>query len=63
MLKTLLKLRYVEGIIHTLVDDKKGFGEKTLQAVKEFQQKYNLEVDGVVGYQTLLKMREVLLRC
>lgn len=63
MLKTLLKLLYVEGIIHTLVDDKKGFGEKTLQAVKEFQQKYNLEVDGIVGYQTLSKMREVLLRC
>ena len=63
MLKTLLKLLYVNGIIHTLVDDKKGFGEKTLQAVKEFQQKYNLEVDGVVGYQTLLKMREVLLKC
>lgn len=63
MLKTLLKLLYVEGIIHTLVDDKKGFGEKTLQAVKEFQQKYNLEVDGVVGYQTLSKIREVLLRC
>lgn len=63
MLKTLLKLLYVNGIIHTLVDDKKGFGEKTLQAVKEFQQKYNLEIDGVVGYQTLSKMREVLLRC
>ena len=63
MLKTLLKLLYVEGKIHTLVDDKKGFGEKTLQAVKEFQQKYNLEVDGIVGYQTLSKIREVLLRC
>lgn len=63
MLKTLLKLLYFSNIIHTLVDDKKGFGEKTLQAVKEFQQKYNLEVDGVVGYQTLQKMREVLLNC
>ena len=36
------------------------FGAKTEAAVKDFQKKYNLEVDGIVGQQTKDKMSEVI---
>lgn len=62
MLKTLLKLLKKQGYIKTNVDDKKGFGSGTLKAVQEFQTLAGIEVDGVVGYETLSKMREVVLK-
>ncbi len=34
-------------------------GDKTISAIKAFQQKYGLTADGVAGTQTLTKMREV----
>lgn len=36
------------------------FGTKTLAAVKRFQQKYNLAVDGIVGKNTYAKLASVL---
>lgn len=36
------------------------FGTKTLAAVKRFQQKYKLAVDGIVGKNTFKKLAEVL---
>lgn len=36
------------------------FGNKTEAAVKDFQKKYNLDVDGIVGKQTKDKMSEVI---
>lgn len=36
------------------------FGTSTLAAVKKFQQKYNLGVDGVVGKNTFKKLEELL---
>ena len=36
------------------------FGTKTLTAVKKFQQKYKLAVDGIVGKNTYKKLAEVL---
>ena len=36
------------------------FGAKTEAAVKDFQKKYNLEVDGIVGQQTRNKISEVI---
>ena len=36
------------------------FGTKTLAAVKKFQQKYKLAVDGIVGKNTYKKLAEVL---
>lgn len=36
------------------------FGTKTLAAVKQFQQAYNLAVDGIVGKNTFNKLAEVL---
>ena len=51
-----------QGYIKTNVDDKKGFGDGTLKAVIEFQTLSKIEVDGIVGYETLKKMREVLLK-
>lgn len=62
MLKTLLKLLKKQGYIKSDVDDKKGFGVGTLKAVREFQSITNIEVDGIVGYETLSKIREVLLK-
>lgn len=61
MLKTLLKMLKKQGYIKSSVDDRKGFGNGTLQAVREFQENAKIEVDGIVGYETLKKMREVLL--
>ena len=61
MLKTLLKMLKKQGYIKSNVDDKKGFGDGTLKAVREFQTLAKIEVDGIVGYETLKKMREVLL--
>lgn len=62
MLKTLLKMLKKQGYIKSSVDGKKGFGSGTLKAVREFQTLTGIEVDGVVGYETLSKMREVLLK-
>ena len=62
MLKTMLKLLKKQGYIKSNVDDKKGFGNGTLKAVREFQTLSKIEVDGIVGYETLKKMREVLLK-
>lgn len=62
MLKTMLKLLKKQGYIKSNVDNKKGFGDGTLKAVREFQTLSKIEVDGVVGYETLKKMREVLLQ-
>ena len=61
MLKTLLKMLKKQGFIKSEVDNKKGFGDGTLKAVREFQALSKIEVDGIVGYETLKKMREVLL--
>lgn len=36
------------------------YGELTLMAVKVFQEKYNLKVDGIYGRQSFNKMREVI---
>lgn len=62
MLKTMLKLLKKQGYIKSNVDDKKGFGIGTLNAVREFQTLAGIEVDGIVGYETLSAMREVLLK-
>jgi N-acetylmuramoyl-L-alanine amidase len=37
-----------------------SFGEETETAVMKFQKKYNLKVDGLVGQNTLQKLKEVL---
>ena len=42
-----------------LVEDGE-FGEKTYDAVMDFQARYNLEVDGVVGKNTLAKLNELV---
>lgn len=55
-LKTLKQL----GYISTSVDDKSGYGSGSVKAVKEFQTKAKLTVDGIVGEKTIRKMREVI---
>jgi len=55
-LKTLKQL----GYITTSVDDKSGYGSGSVKAVKEFQKKAKLTVDGIVGEKTIRKMREVI---
>ncbi|MBU1669286.1 peptidoglycan-binding protein [bacterium] len=32
------------------------FGEKTLEAVQEFQAQHNLEVNGIVDYKTIIEI-------
>ena len=50
MVKTLQSLLISKG--YKLVADG-DFGNKTLEAVKDFQTKNKLKVDGIVGYKTL----------
>lgn len=57
--------RYDKGSIVKLIQallkvDVDGYyGDITTSAVKEFQKKYSLEVDGVIGNETFSKMSEV----
>lgn len=55
-LKTLKQLGYITAS----VDDKSGYGSGSVKAVKEFQKKAKLTVDGIVGEKTIRKMREVI---
>ena len=50
MVKTLQSLLISKG--YKLIADG-DFGNKTLGAVKDFQTKNKLKVDGIVGYKTL----------
>ena len=58
--KSDLKYLKLLGYIKTSVDDKTGYGTGSEKAVKEFQEKAGLTVDGIVGEKTLRKMREVI---
>ena len=58
--KSDLKYLKLLGYIKTSVDDKTGYGEGSEKAVREFQEKTGLTVDGIVGEKTLRKMREVI---
>lgn len=59
VVKSELKLLKQLGYISTSVDDKSGYGSGSVKAVKEFQTKAKLTVDGIVGEKTIRKMREV----
>ena len=47
-------VKFVQKIVRTKQDG--IYGSKTAAAVKRYQRKHKLTVDGVVGYKTLLKM-------
>lgn len=47
-------------LINAHLDEDGEFGELTYNAVIEFQKKYNLEVDGVVGVKTLKKINQLV---
>ena len=47
-------VKFVQKIVGTKQDG--IYGSKTAAAVKRYQRKHKLTVDGVVGYKTLLKM-------
>ncbi|GIX49499.1 MAG: hypothetical protein KatS3mg131_3710 [Candidatus Tectimicrobiota bacterium] len=49
--QSLKELGYYEGMISG------QFDEQTVQAVKQFQQDYRLQVDGIVGRQTWIVLR------
>lgn len=55
-----LKLQqFLNKLGYDLVEDS-DFGPKTKQAVIEFQTKYSLEVDGIVGNQTWTKLSQLI---
>ena len=58
--KSDLKYLKLLGYISASVDDKTGYGEGSEKAVREFQKKSGLAVDGIVGEKTICKMREII---
>ena len=48
------------GIISQTVDESSGFGEGTYKATIEVQKKFNLDVDGVAGIQTITALRNAI---
>lgn len=48
------------GIISQTVDKSSGFGEGTYKATIEVQKKYNLDVDGIAGVQTITALRNAI---
>ena len=47
-------------MINQKVDDTNGFGEGTYKATIEVQKKYNLEVDGIAGKNTITALRNAI---
>ena len=47
-------------LMNAHLDEDGEFGERTYNAVVEFQKKYNLEADGVVGAKTLKKINQLV---
>ena len=58
--KSLLIYAYALGLINQKVDDTNGFGEGTYKATIEVQKKYNLEVDGIAGKNTITALRNAI---
>lgn len=48
------------GIISQKVDESSGFGEGTYKATIEVQKKFNLDVDGIAGVQTITALRNAI---
>ena len=48
------------GIISQTVDESSGFGEGTYKATIEVQKKFNLDVDGIAGVQTITALRNAI---
>ena len=47
-------VKFVQGKVGTTID---GIcGAKTVKGIKAYQRKHNLKVDGMAGYNTLIKM-------
>lgn len=58
--KSLLIYAYALGLIKQKVDDTNGFGDGTYKATIEVQKKYNLEVDGIAGKNTITALRNAI---
>ena len=48
------------GIINQKVDNTSGFGDGTYKATIEVQKKFNLDVDGIAGVQTITALRNAI---
>ena len=48
------------GIINQKVDNTIGFGDGTYKATIEVQKKFNLDVDGIAGVQTITALRDAI---
>ncbi|HHZ05396.1 MAG TPA: CHAP domain-containing protein [Clostridiales bacterium] len=60
-LKAMLDLAKKLGVVSAGVDSSdNSFGSGTLNAVKEIQRKYSLEVDGVAGVNTITALRKAI---
>ena len=55
--KSLLISAFNLGLICTQVDATAGFGKGTYDATIEVQKKYNLEIDGIAGKETITTLR------
>ena len=58
--KTMLIQARTLGIINQKVDNTIGFGDGTYKATIEVQKKFNLDVDGIAGVQTITALRNAI---
>ena len=58
--KTMLIQARTLGIINQKVDNTSGFGDGTYKATIEVQKKFNLDVDGIAGVQTITALRNAI---
>ena len=58
--KSLLMQAYMFGLVKSRVDETDKFGDGTLEATKEFQNLYKLDVDGIAGVKTITTLRNAV---
>lgn len=58
--RVMLLQKFLKWYGFNIVDDS-IFGDATLKAVKDFQKEQNISVDGIVGQDTIAKMKEVMI--
>ena len=58
--KSLLIQARTLGIISQKVDESNSFGDGTYKATIEIQKKFNLDVDGIAGVQTITALRNAI---
>ena len=58
--KSLLIQAKTLGIVSQKVDESNSFGDGTYKATIEIQKKFNLDVDGIAGVQTITALRNAI---